>query len=81
MAGITSSTAAAHVPPVSESAAKGENTFDGAVSALLVWAGSIDVAVASAVSTRGQTVASRAVAGVGQLAAMNTENATHLGAL
>jgi hypothetical protein len=37
--------------------------------------------VASAVSTRGQAVASRAVAGLGELATMNNDNERLLGAL
>jgi hypothetical protein len=80
-AGIASRAAAAHVQSARESAVRGENAFDGAVSALLAWAGSTDATVVSAVHTRAQTVACRAVAGLGELAAMNTENARQLGAL
>lgn len=72
---------ATHVQSVPDSVANGENAFDGAVSALLAWARSADVAVASAVSARGQLVASRARAGLAELATMNADNATHLGTL
>jgi hypothetical protein len=80
-AAITRQAAGVEVHPVPDPAAKGENAFDAAVSALWGGAGSTDNAVASAVRTRGQTVASRAAVGLGELAAMNADNATHLGAL
>ena len=80
-AAITSRAAASHVQSVPDLAANGENAFDGAVSALLAWAGSTDVAVVSAVSTRAQAVASRAVAGLAELATMNADNESRLGAL
>lgn len=80
-AAIASQAAATHVQSVPDPASKGENAFDGAASALLAWAGSADSAVVSAVSTRGQAVASRAVAGLGELATMNTDNESRLGAL
>lgn len=80
-AAVTNQAAATHVQSVPDPAARGENAFDGAVSALLAWAGTADSAVVSAVSTRGQVVASRAVAGLGELATMNTDNEDRLGAL
>jgi hypothetical protein len=80
-AAIAIQAAATHLQPVPNPVAQGENAFDGAVSALLAWAGSTDSAVVSAVSARGQAVASRAVAGLGELATMNADNANHLGAL
>jgi hypothetical protein len=80
-AAIARQAAGVEVHSVTDPAAKGENAFDGAVSALLAWAGSTDNAVASAVSTRGQAVASRAVAGLGELATMNNDNEKLLGAL
>jgi hypothetical protein len=80
-AAIIRRAAATHVQSVPDSAANDENAFDGAVSALLAWAGSTDVAVASAVGARGQLVASRAPAGLAELATMNADNATHLGTL
>lgn len=80
-AGIASRAAVAHVQSAPESAVGGENAFDDAASALLAWAGSTDATVVSAVQTRAQAAACRAVAGLGELAAMNTENARQLGAL
>jgi hypothetical protein len=80
-AAITSKAAATDVQSVPDPAAKGENAFDGAVSALLAWAASMDRAVAFAVSTRGQAVASRAATGLAELATMNTDNENRLGAL
>jgi len=79
-AAIARQAAATHVRSV-HPAAKGENAFDGAVTALLAWAGSTDGAVVSAVSARAEVVATRAMAGLAELATMNADNESRLGAL
>jgi uncharacterized protein (UPF0548 family) len=79
-AAIARQAATTHVQPVPNRVSAGENAFDGAVSALLSWAGATDSAVVSAVGARGQAVASRAVTGLSELATMNADNANHLGA-
>ena len=79
-AAIARQAATAHVQPVPNPISAGENAFDGAVSALLAWAGSTDSTVVSVVGARGQAVASRAVTGLSELATMNADNANHLGA-
>lgn len=80
-AAITSQAATTHVQSIPNPAAKGENAFDSAVAALLAWAGSMDSAVVTAVSARAQVVASRATVGLAELATMNADNESRLGAL
>jgi hypothetical protein len=80
-AAITKQAAATRVQSVQDPAARGENAFDGAVTALLAWAGSTDDAVVSAVSARAEVVASQAIAGLAELATMNADNESRLGAL
>jgi hypothetical protein len=79
-AAIARQAATTHMQSVPNPVSGDENAFDGAVAALLAWAGSTDSAVVSAVGARGQAVASRAVTGLSELATMNADNANQLGA-
>lgn len=55
------------------------NAFDSAVAALLAWAAAADAGAASSLHTRGTELSNHSAMGFAKLAAMNTENACHLG--
>jgi hypothetical protein len=79
---ITSRAATARVEaPGVEPISPGSNAFDAAVAAALSWAASTDATLTATLQTRGQALARCASAGLGELANMNTENATDLGSL
>ncbi|MBI2693021.1 hypothetical protein [Mycobacterium nebraskense] len=68
---------ASGVEPISS----GGNAFDAVVAVALSWAASTDATLTAMLQTRGQALARRASAGLGELANMNTENALDLGSL
>lgn len=76
---ITKRAAANPVSTTPIAIATPRNAFDSAVAALLAWAAVADAGAATSLRTRGMDLSSHSAMGFAELAAMNTENACHLG--
>lgn len=78
-AAIAARPAATYVSGAPSPMPAGDNSFDGAVAAFLNWAAETDASASVALEARGQELARLTGAGLAELAAMNVENAQHLG--